>query len=109
MCPVGGHYDRGAKLFVPAAQYLRTTENQQYSLENESGAIQKYAASHGFEVVRTYSDAAKSGIIRRKRRHGLRQLLQDVAAGIAPYRTSHSVFWEVQSSITDFRAKGGMI
>lgn len=73
-------------LLIPAAQYLRmSTEHQQYSLENQSAAIQKYAASHGFETVQTYSDAAKSGIV-LKRRHGLRRLLQDVVAGTAPYR-----------------------
>lgn len=73
-------------LLVPAAQYLRmSTEHQQYSLENQSAAIQKYADSHGFEVVLTYSDAAKSGLVLRPRA-GLRQLLQDVVAGTAPCR-----------------------
>jgi DNA invertase Pin-like site-specific DNA recombinase len=62
-----------------------STEHQQYSLENQSTAIQAYAESHGFEVVLTYSDAARSGLILR-RRAGLRQLLQDVVAGTAPYK-----------------------
>jgi DNA invertase Pin-like site-specific DNA recombinase len=62
-----------------------STEHQQYSLENQSTAIQTYAESHGFEVVLTYSDAARSGLILR-RRAGLRQLLQDVVAGTAPYK-----------------------
>jgi DNA invertase Pin-like site-specific DNA recombinase len=71
---------------VPAAQYLRmSTEHQQYSLENQSTAIQTYAESHGFEVVRTYSDAAKSGIV-LKHRIGLRQLLQDVVSGSPGYQ-----------------------
>ena len=71
---------------IPAAQYLRmSTEHQQYSLENQSAAIQKYAESHGFEIVQTYSDAAKTGVV-LKRRNGLRQLLQDVVAGNAPYK-----------------------
>ena len=71
---------------VPAAQYLRmSTEHQQYSLENQSTAIQSYAESHGFEIVRTYSDSAKSGLVLR-RRTGLQQLLQDVVSGAAPYR-----------------------
>jgi len=75
-----------AKPLVPAALYLRmSTEHQQYSLENQSTAIQKYADSRGFEVVQTYSDAARSGLVLR-RRVGLRQLLQDVVAGSAPYR-----------------------
>src|SRR5260370_19390846 len=71
---------------VPAAQYLRiSTEHQQYSLENQSTAIQRYADSQGFEVVRTYSDAAKSGLVLRHRL-GLRQLLQDVVSGAPGYR-----------------------
>ena len=71
---------------IPAAQYLRmSTEHQQYSLENQSLAIQKYSESHGFEVVRTYSDAAKSGLV-LGRRTGLQQLLQDVAGGKSDYR-----------------------
>ena len=75
-----------ANQLVPAAQYLRmSTEHQQYSLENQSTAIQRYASSQGFEVVRTYSDAAKSGLVLRHRT-GLRQLLQDVVAGDPGYR-----------------------
>jgi hypothetical protein len=71
---------------LPAAQYLRmSTEHQQYSLQNQSAAIRKYADSHGCEIVQTYSDAAKSGVA-LKRRTGLRQLLQDVVSGNAPYR-----------------------
>ena len=71
---------------IPAAQYLRmSTEHQQYSVENQSTAIQKYAESHSFEVVRTYSDTAKSGLVLR-RRTGLQQLLKDVVSGAAPYR-----------------------
>ena len=75
-----------ANLPIPAAQYLRmSTEHQQYSLENQSTAIQKYAESKGFEVVCTYSDTAKSGLVLR-RRTGLQQLLQDVVSGAASYR-----------------------
>lgn len=75
-----------ANLPIPAAQYVRmSTEHQQYSLANQSAAIQKYAACQGFEVVVTYSDAAKSGLVLRHRT-GLRQLLQDVVAGGVPYR-----------------------
>jgi len=75
-----------ASLLVPAAQYLRmSTEHQQYLLENQSTAIREHVESHGFEVVVTYSDAAKSALV-LKRRTGLRQLLQDVVAGTAPYK-----------------------
>jgi hypothetical protein len=70
---------------VPAAQYVRmSTEHQQYSLENQSTAIQRYAESHGFEVVHTYSDAARSDLV-RKHRTGLRQMLQGVVGGTPAY------------------------
>jgi len=70
---------------IPAAQYLRmSTEHQQYSLQNQSTATQKYAEVRGFQIVRTYSDAAKSGLVLR-RRPGLQQLLRDVV-GAPPYR-----------------------
>jgi DNA invertase Pin-like site-specific DNA recombinase len=71
---------------IPTAQYLRmSTEHQQYSLENQSSAIQIYAEAHGFEIVRTYSDSAKSGLVLRHRT-GLQQLLQDVVRGDAGYQ-----------------------
>lgn len=81
---MGGHMNH--ELRVPAAQYLRmSTEHQQYSLESQSIAIQVYAESHGFEIIQTYSDAAKSGLV-LKYRDGLRQLLQDVVSRTATYR-----------------------
>lgn len=71
---------------IPAAQYLRmSTEHQQYSLQNQSSSIQKYADAHGFEIVMTYSDAARSGLV-LKSRAGLRQLLEEVLRGAAAYR-----------------------
>jgi len=66
---------------IPAAQYLRmSTDHQQYSLDNQSEAINKYAELHGFEIVCTYEDAAKSGVI-LKHRSGLQRLLADVVSG----------------------------
>jgi DNA invertase Pin-like site-specific DNA recombinase len=63
---------------IAAAQYLRmSTEHQLYSFENQSAAIKGYADTHGFCVLQTYSDAARSGLVLRNRA-GLRQLLQDV-------------------------------
>ena len=47
-------------------------------------AILEYAALHSFDIVRTYSDTAKSGHPRAASR--CLQLLQDVVAGTAPYR-----------------------
>jgi len=84
MCLLGGAM--AINQAVPAAQYLRmSTEHQQYSLENQSTAIQGYAESHSFEIVRTYSDSAKSGLVLRHRA-GLQQLLHDVVGGTSDYR-----------------------
>ena len=64
---------------IPVAQYLRkSTEHQQYSLDNQRLAIQTYANLRGFSIVQTYTDG-KSGLM-LKHRNGLRQLLQDVAS-----------------------------
>ena len=74
------------KPLIPVAQYLRmSTEHQQYSLQHQMTAIERYAESHGLAVAQTYSDAAKSGVV-LKRRSGLRQLLRDVVAGSAAYK-----------------------
>jgi DNA invertase Pin-like site-specific DNA recombinase len=71
---------------IPAAEYLRkSTEHQKYSIENQAAAIRDYAESHGFAVVRTYADPAKSGLSLRQR-PGLQQLLRDVAGGGQGYR-----------------------
>jgi DNA invertase Pin-like site-specific DNA recombinase len=75
-----------ADLLTPVAQYLRmSTEHQQYSLDNQRVAIQTYADAHHFQVVQTYTDGAKSGVV-LKRRNGLRQLLQDVMGGTPDYK-----------------------
>jgi DNA invertase Pin-like site-specific DNA recombinase len=66
---------------IRAAQYLRmSTEHQQYSLENQAATIADRAAQQGYLVVKTYSDAAKSGVTIRNR-DGLKSLLEDVVAG----------------------------
>src|ERR1700693_651428 len=75
-----------ADLQIPVAQYLRmSTEHQQFSLDNQRIAIQAYAERHGFSVVQTYTDGAKSGVV-LKCRNGLRQLLQDVMGGKPGYK-----------------------
>jgi DNA invertase Pin-like site-specific DNA recombinase len=74
------------KTLVPAAQYLRmSTEHQQYSLANQADAIARYATEHRFQIVKTYSDGAKSGL-RIANRPGLKQLLKDVVDGKFPFR-----------------------
>lgn len=70
---------------VRAAQYVRmSTEHQQYSTDNQSVAIQRYADQRGYEIVRTYADEGKSGLNIGGRR-GLQQLLRDVENGKADY------------------------
>ena len=47
----------------PAAAYVRmSTEHQQYSTENQLAVICAYAVEHDMELVRTYTDDAKSGL-----------------------------------------------
>ena len=75
-----------ANLAIPVAQYLRmSTERQEYSLENQSRAIAQYAESHGFSIVQTYSDPARSGMLLRRRK-GLQGLIQDVVHGQASFK-----------------------
>ena len=69
-----------------AAQYVRmSTEHQQSSIENQAAPIKEYADSRGFEVVRTYSDAARSGLD-LKGRPGLSKLIRDVVGGRADFQ-----------------------
>lgn len=70
-----------------AAQYVRmSTEHQRYSTENQAAAIAKYAEERGYEIVRTYSDAGKSGL-RIQGRHGLSEMLRDIERGGTIYQT----------------------
>ena len=71
---------------IPAAVYLRmSTEHQHYSLDYQGAAIQSYAERNGFEVVKSYVDPGKSGLVLRHRA-GLSQLIQDVVSRNQPYR-----------------------
>ena len=64
-----------------AAEYVRmSTEHQIYSTENQSDAIQRYAELHDMEIVKTYTDAGKSGL-KIEGRKALRQLIDDVEGG----------------------------
>src|ERR1700678_997540 len=70
---------------VRTAQYVRmSTEHQQYSTENQTDAIGRYAESRNMQIVRTYSDEARSGL-NIKGRNGLRDLIHDVENGHADY------------------------
>jgi len=72
---------------VPAAEYLRaSSEHQQFSTLNQRQVIAQYAIDNHFQVVQTYIDEAKSGLV-LKHRSGLQQLLRDVVSGSASYKT----------------------
>jgi DNA invertase Pin-like site-specific DNA recombinase len=71
---------------VPAAQYVRmSTEHQQYSTDNQTAAIGRYAEGRGYEIVQTYADEGKSGL-KLDGRNAIKQLLDDVESGKASYR-----------------------
>ncbi len=66
---------------VRAAEYVRmSTEHQEYSTDNQADAIRSYAEDHHMEIVRTYSDAGKSGL-NIEGRDALKQLIDDVEGG----------------------------
>ncbi len=70
----------------PAAQYVRMSDDaQQYSIDNQKAAIQEYAASHGFVIVKTYADPGRSGVLAQNR-PALRELLKDVVSGDTDYK-----------------------
>jgi DNA invertase Pin-like site-specific DNA recombinase len=61
-----------------------STEHQQYSTENQREIIRQYAARRGMAIVRTYTDAGKSGL-RIDGRDALKQLIQDVETAKADF------------------------
>lgn len=70
---------------IRAAEYVRmSTEHQQYSTENQQDVIRQYAESRGMQIVRTYTDAGKSGL-RIDGRDALQRLIHDVENGKADF------------------------
>jgi DNA invertase Pin-like site-specific DNA recombinase len=70
---------------IRAAEYVRmSTEHQQYSTENQQDVIRQYAESRGMRIVRTYTDAGKSGL-RIDGRAALQQLIHEVESGQADF------------------------
>ena len=68
-----------------AAMYVRmSTEHQQYSTENQSDAIERYAARHNLVIVKRFIDYGKSGLS-LARRKALRDLLHEVESGAAEF------------------------
>ena len=71
---------------VRAAMYVRmSAEHQQYSTENQADVIREYAARRGFEIVRTFADAGKSGL-RLDGRDALKQPIELVPNGGADFQ-----------------------
>ena len=69
-----------------AAIYVRmSTEHQQYSTENQSDVIRDYAAKRSIEIVRTFTDAGKSGL-RLDGRNALKDLFETVQKGVADFQ-----------------------
>lgn len=70
-----------------AAEYVRmSTDDQQYSIANQHDAILLYAAANELEVIRTYSDAGRSGLT-IEGRIGLKRLINDIQNGAIDYST----------------------
>jgi DNA invertase Pin-like site-specific DNA recombinase len=70
---------------ILAAEYVRmSTDQQQYSLDNQSDAIRRYAERNNMRIVRTYSDAGKTGLTLASR-PALRKLIDDVESGQAGF------------------------
>lgn len=62
-----------------------STNQQRLSIESQATAIDLYAHTHNFKIVRTYLDIGRSGVTLNKR-EGLKQLLQDVFSSTKVYR-----------------------
>jgi DNA invertase Pin-like site-specific DNA recombinase len=70
---------------IRAVEYVRmSTEHQQYSTENQREVIRKYAEQRGMVIMRTYTDAGKSGL-RIDGRDALKQLIHDVETSKADF------------------------
>lgn len=71
---------------IPAAEYVRmSTDDQPNSIALQQAAIRHFADTHGYQVVRTYSDLGKSGL-QIKHRTGLSSLLLDAIGGEASFQ-----------------------
>lgn len=70
---------------IKAAEYVRmSTEHQQYSNDNQSTTMHRYAEQRGYEIVRTYADEGKSGL-NIDGRPALQRLLNDIENGQAGF------------------------
>lgn len=68
-----------------AAEYVRmSTEHQKYSTQNQAKTIREYSEHRGIEIIKTYSDDAKSGLVIGGRA-ALQQMIADVESGAADF------------------------
>ena len=73
-------------VLIPAAEYVRMSdEGQQFSIANQQAVIHEFARNNGFQVVKTFSDAGRSGLVIR-RRQALVALLREVLGGRAGFK-----------------------
>ena len=61
-----------------------STDLQQYSTENQLDKIKRYADQRGFEIVRVFEDAGRSGLTLNDR-NGLQDLMREVQSGAADF------------------------
>lgn len=107
---------------IRAAQYIRmSTEHQQYSTENQSDVIREYAKKRGYEIVRTYTDAGKSGLriegpladaafqipTRARRQPGRTRQWDGKQESFAVERWSNRTFGKIPCQQTRFPGAGG--
>ena len=70
---------------IRAVAYVRmSTDLQEFSPENQLAAIMGYAKQRGFEVIRVYDDAGRSGL-RADNRPGHRRLMAEIESGRADF------------------------
>ena len=61
-----------------------STGHQQYSTQNQAKTIREYAEHRGIEIIKTYSDDAKSGLVIGGRA-ALQLMIADVETGAAEF------------------------
>jgi hypothetical protein len=81
------HHGNAVTPHTNRAQSFRrrsTTDHQQYSIENQHEAIQRFADARGIKIVRSFVDAGKSGVSIHGR-DALQDLLRIVESGQAGF------------------------
>jgi DNA invertase Pin-like site-specific DNA recombinase len=73
-------------VLLRGAQYVRmSTDHQQYSTENQTAAMELFAATRGIQIVRSFVDSGKSGL-HIAGRDALKELIQVVESGQADFQ-----------------------